>query len=271
MFHTFLEPIMGHARLPPLPVSRRWRDVVALVRGGAGVQQVASATLKACEQEFLSAANDPGVVEAVWLLMRLPLAARGGDFVAELGRIGVVVPSEPTLADLVAGVSEAIDSRLPNNRGRTDLGEMAQSAAAGSLYGHLGARLNGLFDTGPEALQAELARMNTAKQFGLFAKDFFARFTARVIDYFLNRTLPEQTGAGERFRTFPQQRGFTDALDAHCREAAAILETYAGGWLKKNEWETGRDIEREHAGRFTGYAMTKLIAELRRRNAADGR
>lgn len=262
---------MGHARLSPLPMTRKWREVVTLVHAGGGVQQVASATLKACEQELGKAADDTGVVEAVWLLLRLPLAARGDHFVHELRRLGVDVSDAPGLPDLMAAVAEAIDRRLPNNRGRTDLAEMAQSAAVESLSTLLGERLRGLFDTTPDEVQAELARLDTAKQFGGLAREFFARFTVRVVGYFLDRTLAEQTGDGERFRTFPQQQRFTDALDTHCRETAKILEAYAGDWLKKHEWETKGDIERSQAEAFTAYAMTKLVCELRRRNLADGR
>lgn len=92
-----------------------------------------------------------------------------------------------------------------------------------------------------------------------------------MIDYFLNRTLPAQTGDGKRFTTFPQQQQFTDALEKHCRETAEIVATYAGDWLKLHEWGTKGDIEREQAGRFIAHAMTKLTRELRRRNLADGR
>jgi hypothetical protein len=49
--------------------------VVGLIHAGAGAAQVANATTAAAERWFTKAADDPGVVETVWLLMRLPLAA----------------------------------------------------------------------------------------------------------------------------------------------------------------------------------------------------
>ena len=126
--------------------------------------------------------------------MRLPLAARGDDFADELRRVGVQVPDAPDLYEIVAAVTESIDLRMPNNRGRTDLGEMAQMAAAESLTGYVGVRLRNLFDVAPEDVRDEFARLATATQFGRFARDFFARFTARVLDYFLDRTLSQQAG-----------------------------------------------------------------------------
>lgn len=160
---------MGHARMSPLPTTRKWREVVALIGCGASAMQVASATLKACEKELGKAADDPGVVEAVWLLMRLPLAARGDDFVHELFQIEVDVPPVSELPDLLSGVTDAIDRALFNSCRRTDLGELAQTAATETLAEHLGERLGGMFDTSAEELQAELARLDTAKQFGRFA------------------------------------------------------------------------------------------------------
>lgn len=260
---------MGHVHATPLPRTRKWVRVVGLIHAGAGAAQVANATTAAAERWFEKAANDPGVVETVWLLMRLPVAARADDFAAALRTCGVAVSDEPGLLEVVGAVTDAIDARMPNCRGRTDLGEMAQMAAAETLSGVIGGRLNGLFGTAPEDVRREFARLRTSKQFGLFARDFFARFAFKVLDFFLSKTLPDQVGEGKRFRTLGQQAAFTDALGTHCREAARVLEGYAGDWLVKHAYEEEGDIARGSAAAFTAYAMTKLTRELRQR-AADG-
>src|SRR5262249_17860026 len=127
-------------------------------------------------------------------------------------------------------------------------------------------RLTGrLFEAAPEDVRREFARLRTGKQFGVFARDFFARFTYRVLNFFLSKALPEEVGDGKRFRTLAQQAEFTKALEPHCREAAAILESYSGDWLMKHNWEERGEITRDMAAAFTGYAMTKLTAELRQR------
>ena len=230
---------MGHHRLGPLAKTRKWNQVVGLIRGGAGAAQVANATTTAAEKELLKAGKDTGVVETVFLLMRLPLAARTEDFATALRECGLSVSDEPGLLEIVAAVTGAIDAKMPNCRGRTDLGEMAQMAAAETLTEAIGSRLQSLFDTTPGDVQQAFARLATSKQFGIFAKDFFARFTHKSLDYFLSKTLPEQVGEGERFRTLGQQAEFTKALDLHCRETAKIVEAYAGDWLMKHNWEQG--------------------------------
>src|ERR1051325_2484187 len=65
---------MGHIKYGPLPRTCRWREVVDLVAGGASAAQLATATVNAAARGFREAANDRGVVEAYWLLVRLPLA-----------------------------------------------------------------------------------------------------------------------------------------------------------------------------------------------------
>lgn len=257
---------MGHKRLKPLPRTRKWAEVVDLIHGGAGAAQVATATTAATETALLKAANDTGVVETVWLLMRLPLAARADDFAAALRECGVAVADAPGLMDLVVGVSDAIDRTMPNCRGRTDLGEMAQTAAAETLAEVVGGRLNGLFGTAPGDVRREFAKLATVKQFGIFAKDFFARFVHKALDFYLCKALPEQVGAGKRFHTLAAQSAFSDALETHCREAAGIVQRYAGEWLSLHNYETGGDIPRDQAAAFTAYAMKKLTAELRLRD-----
>src|SRR5262245_56453727 len=138
---------MGHIRLGELPRTRTWQRVVALLRGGAGTAQVATATIAAIESGLGRAAHDTGVIESVWLLFRVPLAARADDYAAALRRIGLRMSDSPGLMDLIGAVTQAVDGKMPNCKGRTDLGEMAQAAAVGTLSDRVGARLGGLFGT----------------------------------------------------------------------------------------------------------------------------
>src|SRR5207237_10892569 len=99
---------MGHVLTGPLPRTRKRVRVVELIHAGAGAAQVATATTAAAERWFKKAADDPGVVETVWLLMRLPLAARTDNFAAALRECGLSVSDEPGLLELVGAVTEGI-------------------------------------------------------------------------------------------------------------------------------------------------------------------
>jgi len=260
---------MGHIRLGALPRTRKWQAVVALLAGGAGANQIANATIRAAERDLSRAGEDEGLVEVFWLLTQLPQDARSEDFARYLRRCGLNVSDSPGLMEILGAFTDAIDRRLANNRGRTDLGEMAQAAAVEAITSTIGPRTHSLFGTTPEEVKAAFAELATVKQFGAFARTFFARLTTKVLDYFLSRVLSHHVGEGQRFTTLAQQAEFTQALETHCKEASLIVEKYSGQWLSKTNWERG-GISRDAAGRFVNHAFTKLVDELRQGAHADG-
>ena len=255
---------MGHIRLGSLPKTRPWKEVVELIHFGAGVEQIANAVLRAAEKNLQFAGRDPGVIESVWLLMHIPFAARSEDFAAALRELGLAVDDSPGLFDLIAATSEQIDRVVSEKRGRSDLGEIAQMALAETFSEFVGRRVEYLFGTTPDDVQRHFATLATVKQFGLFAKDFFARVTEKTLNYFLSKTTPDQLGEGHRFASLADQSEFFDALHAHCRETAKIVEAYSGEFLSKTRFEMGGAIDRETASNFASYAFKKLIDALTR-------
>ena len=253
---------MGHTRLGDLPKTRKWQQVVGLIEGGAGTTQVANATIRAAERGFKLAAEDKGVVETIWLLTKLPLAARSQDFAAALRNVGLDVSDSPGLMEVVGAFADAVDRRLANNNGRTDLGEMAQMAASETMWRVIGSRTQSLFGTTPEDVRNAFSRLATNRQFSIFARDFFSRLTYKCLDYFVSRAVSYHVGEGRRFRTLAQQGEFTKALETHSREASKIVEEFSGGWFSKTNWERG-GISRPDAASFAHVAMQKLVAELK--------
>jgi hypothetical protein len=253
---------MGHVRLGKLPRTRPWREVVALVEHGAEAPQVANASIHAAQRGLLQAGRDAGVVQTVWLLTRLPSAARAADFEAALLGCGLRVANNPNLLDLATAFSRAVDDSLPNNRGRSDLGEMAQMAGVETLISVLGRRADGLFGFAPEDVRGELAKLATVTQFGRFARAFFARLLYKALDYYLSRALPLHVGPGKRFTTLDGLAAFSQALETHCWEAALVVRDFVGDWTSKTLWQSGR-ITRDDAIDLTHGSFSKLVKELR--------
>ena len=177
---------MGHIRLGSLPRTRDWQQVVALIEAGAHVRQIANATIVAAEKLLVRASHDKGLVETVWLLTKLPLAAKGTGFFQELRSSGLDVSQSPTLMEVISGFSEAIDGTMANNGGRTDLGEMAQMAGSETIAEIIGAQTQNLFGTTSEDVRNAFSKYSTNKQFSVFAKDFFARLTNKLLEYFVS-------------------------------------------------------------------------------------
>jgi hypothetical protein len=173
--------LMGHQHLGSLPGSRKWRQVVQLISGGADVQDVASATSAAAERQMADASNDPAVKHAVWLLTQIPTAARKEDFVSELRNLGLRVGDRPTLLEIASAMTQAVDRYVGRAGGRTDLGEMAQLSAVESLNAVAGRELPDLFGASPDKTRAALSGLGTVKQFAVLARDFFSRLARRQL------------------------------------------------------------------------------------------
>jgi hypothetical protein len=253
---------MGHLRLNELPRTRKWDQVVDLIKADGDVAAIAAASLDAAAQGFRQAADDAGVARATWLLTQLPLAAQNPNFVERLAALGVEVSGTPSLVELVGAFTDAIDAHMRRSGGRTDLGEMAQMAAAETLTSVLGQRTQSLFGTSAEDVQRELARLATKKQFGDLARDFFASVTRRYLGFYLSRELSNHVGGDRRFANISEHTDFNSALELHCRQASKIVEDFAGSWFSKTNWEEG--ITPDHAKRFAWVALKKLRAELKR-------
>lgn len=260
---------MGHIRLGNLPRTRKWQQVVALIEGGAGTAQIANATITAAEKGLKLAAEDKGLVETIWLLTQLPLAARSDNFAQALQSAGLNVSDSPSLMEVIGAFSDAIDKKLANNGGRTDLGEMAQMAASETMAEVIGSRTQSLFGTTPDDVKNAFSKLATNKQFSTFAKDFFSRLTNKCLDYFVSRAVAHHVGEGRRFRTLAQQGEFTKALGTHSREASKIVEDFSGGWFSKTTWEK-KGISRQDAAGFAHVAMKKIVAELKEGARTDG-
>ncbi len=258
---------MGHVRLGVLPQSRKWRQVVAELRLGASVAGIAALAADAAETSLQATAADPAFLHAFWLLTQVPLAARGPAFAAELGRLGIMVTDHPSLLDLVAAISAAVDRHARNQGGRTDLGEMAQMAAVESLTAVVAPTLPSLFGPSPEEVQRAIGRLAGGDRFSALAREFFARLTLRTLDYYLSRELSYHIGEGKRFRDDGARSQFDQALDWHCQEASRIIEEFAGGWYGKNVYQ-GEGLTPDAVSRFAPIAFKKIRAELRKRRDA---
>jgi hypothetical protein len=247
---------MGHTRLGRLPRTRKWQDVIRLVGAGAHTADIAAATLDASQRGLETAARDPALVHSFWPLTQFPLCARQGDFVEQLAKIGVSVTDEPTLMELVGGLSDAVDDHVCRKGGRTDLGEMAQMGAAETLTAVLSQGTRSLFGETAEDVQRELARLGTPANFSVLARSFFARLTERYLTYFLSREL------SNTLESVPANRQFREALALHCKQASKIVEQFAAEWFSKANYQGG--ITPRKAAGFVGHAVTKLSAELQK-------
>jgi hypothetical protein len=258
---------MGHSRVGTLPKTRDWNAVVKLLREGAAVDEIAAASAKAAEASLPEIAREEALVRSLWLLAQIPRAARSADFAAALEGLDLETGRDPGLVDVVAALISSVDRHVARTGGRTDFGEIAQRAAAESLATLAGRELPGLFGADAEDVRRAVGKFATVRNFGVLARDFFARLTRRHLEYYLGRELANHIGPAERFGSLGQERAFGSALELHCIEAARIVEDFSADWYSKAVFEDR--LTPEATARFAAVAFNKIQRELRQRRGAD--
>src|ERR1700730_7203954 len=100
-----------------------------------------------------------------------PQAARQSNFANQLKRLGLEVSSKPTLLEIVGAVANAVDLHVRTRGNRSDLGEMAQHAAAETLASLAGRELPSLFGPTASDVQQAFAKLGTSDRFSIVARD----------------------------------------------------------------------------------------------------
>lgn len=260
---------MGHIHLGVLPKSKKWRNVVELLEGGAATQSVISASARAAEADLLGAARDPVFVEAVRLLLSIPLAARSTDFAGALRQIGIGVDGEVSLFAIVSATMARLDTVGYQAGQRSDLGELAARSLARTLGDCIGGDLPGLFDITTADVQATTRKLSYSRGISYLTRSFFGDLVGTTLSYWLDRVLAQHVGKDRRFETVTARGDFDVALRQYSQEATRIIQEFSGGWYGKTLHEKG-GFDGHDATVFGAVALKKINAELQTRWTDDG-
>lgn len=261
---------MGHVRLGRLPSSKDWRSIVEyLAATDLSIADLANAVADASDKSLMKAIRDPALIEAIWLLMKIPHAARSPDFAQELRALGIFVPTNPSITDVVVGFDAAVEAvQRQGGEGVTDLGEMAKQAGVAALYGAVRDRLPSLWAPTREDERTTIASLDAPDRFGDLSQRFFSRLAEHNIQYFLDREMPKHIGPDKINHSIGDMVAFDGAVRRHCEETTVIMRAYAKDWLGNHGFRQGKDLSRKDAFNFSYTAFEKIRSELTvRRNA----
>ena len=261
---------MGHVRLGHLAASRDWRSIVGYLAGGdVSVAELADAVAAASDKSLMKAIQDPALIEAVWLLMKIPHGARSENVAEALKSLGISVSTNPTITEVVAGFDAAVEAVQRRGGDRvTDLGEMARQAGIAALYGVVQDRLPALWTPTREDERTTLASLDSPDRFGELSQRFFSRLVEHNIQYFLDREMPKHIGSDKLNHSIGDMVMFDGAIRRHCEETTVIMRAYARDWLGNHGFHQGKDLSRKDAYNFSHTAFEKIRSELSvRRNA----
>lgn len=257
---------MGHQRLGNLPTHRSLPAIVRfLVTGGAPTEPLVEQVTEFSRDALKFALKDPVFVEALWLLIKLPQAARAEDFEGALNEIGMGPRRPSSVAELLVAYNQALERvQRRTHVGATDLGEIARESGAAALAEAVEAAMP-MWSPAADDIQASVAALRSPEKFGALAHHFHANFVERVIHYFVARNLHKLVGPDRIARSVHDLATYNSAIRRHCVEAALIMRAFARDWLGKNLYRDGKDISRDDARRFSAFAVEKIGNELNKR------
>jgi len=253
------EANMGSKYIPSMPATARWRKVITSIGNGAAIAVVAAETSKAAVNGIALARSDPGLVKSFSLLVDFVLAARADNLGDALSRSGIFVSNDPDIYDIAAGYSAAVDRHLLINRGRSDIGEMAQLAGVETLNELLEQRTTSLFGRAGSDVKTAAQNLSTEAGFGRLVHAFFSRFMARFLKYHIDREIPRHVGVG-RFASPDAHTDYLREIDTHSRATTEPVTTFAKDWYSKHRYLN--DFSSGQARGFVNHTIDKLEIQL---------
>ena len=227
---------MGHKRIGVLPTSQRWQDIAQLIAGehisNAEVADIAQKTIQNVRSRFRHIEQDNGVLGTFQFLVNLAIASREEDPQAWLLDIGIELPDDPTPLSF----AKAVNTYVAPKKDSLEYGEMAQKAASDAIsiwYHQNQPTTRSLFESLEDPFEVWRKAGNGAG-FCELSRLFFAKFTQRYLEYFLQRASPVTMGGiDERIQFEQQLTKHVDDISLHAFETAKITQSFAAGWFNK--------------------------------------
>jgi hypothetical protein len=255
---------MGHERGQALPKTRRWADIVGAMSSlhgqEGGVASIVRQTTENVRSRFRFIERDSGVLAAFRFLVALAAASRSQAPDQVLSNLGINLPAAPTPLSLVQTLKDWVAGHLD----RAEYGSLATWAASDAIVAWYSqqAKQGQLFAAHEDPYDVWRAAAD-GSGFCELSRLFFARFTERYLNYFLEREASAAIPSIEKREQFQRDlQQHVDRVSHHAFEMARITQSFAAGWFNKHAAQ-GVPAEREIRG-FLRVAFGKLDEELRR-------
>lgn len=249
---------MGHERTGALPKTEPWRRVVQQIAAFDGneqqTRQLANDTLDNVRDRFQAIQRDANVQAAFKFLTELGASASGTRATS------IQLPQNPT----PFAVAKALDREMRPERGSAEYSALAKAAATDAIAHWYtdNASQPSLFGSAEEN-STIWRKAGTAEGFCEIARLFFAKFTERYLNYFLEREASAVCRTVEQRQLLDNQlRDQVDRVSRHAFETAKIAQSFAAGWYNRHAKDTSPTAD-EVSG-FLAIAFGKLREDLRR-------
>lgn len=252
---------MGHERVGRLPKSKRWLLVVADIPSASlnpeAAARVANATLENVRSRFSRIEDDSGVRSAFLYLLAIAARARSPDT-----PLDIPVPDlreNPAPARLAAAMAAWVDQA----GGSSEHAEIAKQAAA-DVIAHWSTAPSDQHEIfGREALHPRWLRAAEGAGFSDVARRFFASFTERYLNYFLDREASANVDTVADRQAFARNlHRHVDDVSRYAFDTSKITQSFAAGWYNKHARRGLPPAQQVRA--FLRLAFQKVREELTR-------
>jgi hypothetical protein len=255
---------VGHERVGALPRTKRWRKIVAelakLPTADVNVPELAIGTLECVRTRFREIHKDTGVQAACEFLAGLAASGAHAEPQSEWSDLSVDFTNNPSplriaqaLRTWVGGHQDSLEYKIIAERAATDA----------IMTWHSRQREQGYLFGSSEDTANVWGRASNGAGFCELSRLFFAKFTERYLNYFLEREASAALPTIEdRDRLREQLHQHVDQVSQHAFETAKITQSFAAGWYNRHV-RRGRPSRRE-VERFLSIAFGKIREELLR-------
>ena len=241
---------MGHIRISVLPKSKRWQEISQLIAGmhasETEVADIAQQTLQNVRSRFRYIEQDNGVLGAFQFLVNLAVASREKTPQAWLLNIGIDLPDSPTPFSF----AKAVSAYVATKKDSFEYGEIALQAAGDAIsiwYDENQEHTLSLFESLEDPFEV-WRKASDGAGFCQLSRLFFAKFTQRYLEYFLERTASATLGRIDERIEFEQKlEEHVDEVSVHAFETSKITQSFAAGWFNKHAKE-GIPSQKEKKG-----------------------
>ncbi len=254
---------MGQSRYERLPKTQNWQSVISLLASPqTSVANIALETARACQSVLRRHSTDPVLISAIYLIVRLPLAARKGNATEFLRNTGVETEALASPISLSDALVSFLQQQNFENPDPSFVGEISLLTFQ-ETFSKLIAESNlDLFADAPGQTENALASYGTARGFATAARLFFTSFMHRALSYFLSKETVNAVGLNERFESLDSLQQFMGDLRRYCWESSKIIDSFAEEWYSKYKWQ--EKLDDPHVATFVWAAIKKFSAEIGR-------
>lgn len=252
---------MGHERVGSLPRSKRWRRIVEQIHGSPQsdtiIANISGETLKNVRVRLDRIQTDPGVNAAFQFLVALSICATSPQVTSDAS-LPIDFKDNPSSLQITIFLRQWVET----HQSSLEYAEIAQSAAADAIVKWTRRqKVQGDIFSGEPSAAEVWDKAASGAGFCEVARLFFANFTERYLNYFLEReassVLPN---IEDRERFAIGIRNHINNISNHAFETARITQSFAAGWYNKharNRLPSQREIEG-----FLSIAFGKIREEL---------